>query len=83
MIYVKDTITSRLLTTFPGQGLFVELNFRQVANIWDKYPPQSEKYYFNHLDIVLDKYSNYKNILMIGDFYSEIYDAEMCSFLMR
>ena len=51
MIYVKDTITSRLLTTFPGEGLFVELNFRQVANIWDKYPPQSEKYYFNYLDI--------------------------------
>ena len=51
MIYVKDTIASRLLTTFPGEGLFVELNFRQVANKWDKYPPQSEKYYYKYLDI--------------------------------
>ena len=87
MIYVK--VASRLLTkhTFPGdiEGLFVELNFRNYKLLicGTYHPPsQSDHYYFNQLDIALDKYSNYENIVMIGDFHSEIYDVEMSSFLI-
>ena len=60
MIYIKDTIASRLLTkhNFPGdiEGLFLELNFGSckwlVCGTYQP-PSKADNYYFNPLDIAL------------------------------
>ena len=35
-------------------------------------PSQSDQYFFNTLDKALDVYSNFENVLLIGDFKAQI-----------
>ena len=79
IIYVREDIPNRMLTkhNFPDniEGLFIELNFRKskwlLGGMYHP-PSQPDQYFFNTLDKALDVYSNYENILLIGDFNAQI-----------
>ena len=53
---------------------FTELNFRKCKwFLCGKYPPsQNGEYYFNYLDKALENYRNYKKVLLVEDFNTEI-----------
>ena len=83
MIYIRDDIPSKLLTkhVFPDdiEDLFVALHFRKSKwFLMGAYhpPSQSDSYFFEQLDKVLDIYSYYEKVLLTGDFNPEI--AEPC-----
>ena len=78
-IYVREDIPNGMLAkhNFPDniEGLFMELNFRKSKWLFGGmyHPPsQPDQYFFNTLDKALDVYSNYENILLIGDFNAQI-----------
>ena len=90
MIYIRDDIPSRLLLkhVFPSdiEGLYIELNFRKckwlLLGLYHP-PSQSDQYYFNSLDKSLDTYSNYENILLVGDFNVQTTDQYLSLFLYQ
>ena len=55
------------------------MNFRKckwlLSGIYHP-PSQSDQYFFDKLDNTLDVYSNYENILLVGDFNAQT--AEIC-----
>ena len=75
IIYVREDIPSKILIkhVLPTdiEVLFIELNFRKckwlLHGIYHP-PSQSDQYFFDRLDNALDVYSNYENILLVGDF---------------
>ena len=88
MIYIRDTIPSKILEkhSCPNniECLFTELNFRKCKLLLcgTYHPPsQNDEYYFNYLNKTLDTYSNYKKVLLVGDFKIEITEHYMESFL--
>ena len=44
-------------------------------------PSQSDQYFFNTLDKALDVYSNFENVLLIGDFKAQIRESHLDTFL--
>ena len=46
-------------------------------------PSQPDQYFFNTLDKALDVYSNYENILLIGDFNAQIGETHLDTFLYQ
>ena len=44
-------------------------------------PSQPDQYFFNTLDKALDVYSNFENVLLIGDFKAQIRGAHRDTFL--
>ena len=59
--------------------MLIELNFRKIKwLLFGTYlsPSQNDQYYFEALDKVLDCYSSYYRIVLIGDFNSK--DHETC-----
>ena len=91
MIFIRDDIPSTLLKhehVFPSdiEGLCIELNFRKCKWLLLRtyHPPsQSDQYFFNNLDKSLDTYSNYENILLVGDFNAQTTNQYLSSFLYR
>ena len=90
MIYIRDTIPSKILEkhSFPNniEWLFIELNFIkwQVATLRRYHPlSQNDECYFNYLVRALDTYSNYKKVLLVGDFNTEITEHYINSFLYK
>ena len=90
MIYIRDDIPSRFLLkhVFPSdtEGLYIELNFRKCKwLLLGTYHPlsQSDQYYLNNLDKLLDTYSNYEKTLLVGDFNAQTTDHYLSSFLYR
>ena len=90
IIYVREDITSKILTKhlLPTdiEAVFIALNFRKckwlLSGIY--YPPsQSDQYFFDRLDNPLDVYSNYKNILLVGDFNAQIGETCLDNFLYQ
>ena len=47
-----------------------------MAIEWDHPPSQSDQYFLDRLGDALDVYSNYENILLVGDFNVQI--GETC-----
>ena len=89
IIYVREDIPNRMLTkhNFPDniEGLFIELNFRKCKWLLGGmyHPPsQPDQYFFNTLDKALDVYSNYENILLIGDFNAQIGETHLDTFFI-
>ena len=68
IIYVREDITSRMLTKHNSpdniKGLFLELNFRKskwlLGGMYHP-PSQPDQYFFNALDKALDIYCYHKN----------------------
>ena len=88
MINTRDTIPSKILEkhSCPNniECLFTELNFRKCKLLLcgTYHPPsQNDEYYFNYLNKTLDTYSNYKKVLLVGDFKIEITEHYIDSFL--
>ena len=46
-------------------------------------PSQPDQYFFNTLDKALDVYSNYENILLIGDFNAQIGETHLDTFFIN
>ena len=46
-------------------------------------PSQSDQYFFDRLDNALDLYSNYENILIVGDFNAQIGETCLDTFLYQ
>ena len=76
MIYVRDTIPSKILNEMklPNdiEGIFIEINLRNKKwLVFGTYhpPDQCSKYYFSEVGIALEKYiERYDNYILIGDF---------------
>ena len=62
------------------ENIFIEINLFKVKWLVSRcYHPRSQEdqYFFNHLDITLDKYTqNYEEFSLVGDFNAE--DIEPC-----
>ena len=69
-----------------GYYLFIELNFRKskwlLGGMYHP-PSQSDQYFFTTLDKVLYVYSNYENVLLIGDFNTQIRETHLDTFLYQ
>ena len=68
------------------KGLFVELNFRKskwLLGAMYHPPSQPDQYFFNTLDKALDVYSNYENVLLIGDFIVQIEARHLDTFYIN
>ena len=90
IIYVKEEIPSKFLKKhkLPQdiKGMFIELNFRKIKWLLFRtyHPPsQNDQYYFEALDKVLDCYSSYDRIVLMGDFNSDDLEACMETFLYQ
>ena len=90
IIYVREDIPSKILTkhVLPTdiEALFTELNFRKCKWLLSgiNHPPsQSDQYFFDRLDNALDVYSNYENILLVGDFNVLIGETCLDTFLYQ
>ena len=90
MIIICDYIPGRPLSkhVFPDntEDLFIELNFRKVKwLLFGTYhaPSQSDSYYFNNLNKVLDLYSHHDKKLLVGDINTEVSDNILCTFLYQ
>ena len=90
IIYVREYIPSKILPkhVLPTdiETLFTELNFRKCEWLLSKIyhpPPQFDQYFFHRLDNALDVYSNYENILLVGDFNAEIGETCLDTFLYQ
>ena len=88
--YERKGIPSKILEkhTFLQhiEGMFIELKFRKIKwLLFGTYQSTSQygKYYFEALDKVLDCYSSYDRIALIGDFNSEDQEACMEVFLYQ
>ena len=74
-------------TTFQiiSMVFFVELRFRKgkwlLGGMY--HPPQPDQYFFNTLDKTLDVYSNYENVLLIGDFNAQIGETHLVTFYIN
>ena len=87
MIYIRDTIPSKVLGkhSCPNniECLFIELNFRKckwlLCGMYHP-PSQNDEYYFNYLGKVLDTYSDYEKVLLVGHFNTEITEHYIESF---
>ena len=94
IIYVRVDIPSKIFTkhVLPTdiEALFIELNFRKckwlLSGIYHP-PSQSHQYCFDRLDNTLDLYSNYENILLVGDFNAQIgetcLDTYLCQYELK
>ena len=86
-IYIRDTIPSKILEkhSCPNniECLFIELNFRKckwlLCGMYHP-PSQNDEYYFNYLGKVLDTYSDYEKVLLVGHFNTEITEHYIESF---
>ena len=73
---------------FPNniEGLFVELNFRKskwlLGGMYHP-PSQPNQYFFKTLGKALDVYSNYKNVLLIGDLNAQVGQTHLDNFLCQ
>ena len=47
----------------------------------DHQPSQTDQYFFDKLDNALDVYSNYENILLVGNFNTQIRETCLDTFL--
>ena len=68
------------------EDLFIELNFRKVKwLLFGTYhpPSQSDSYYFNNLNKVLDLYSHHDKKLLVGDINTEVSDNILRTFLYQ
>ena len=58
------------------KGFFIELNSRKskwlLGGKYHPHPPSQAEYFFNTLDKVLVVYSDYENVLLIGDFNAHL-----------
>ena len=87
MIYIRYTIPSKILEkhSCPNniECLFIELNFRKckwlLCGMYHP-PSQNDEYYFNYLGKVLDTYSDYEKVLLVGHFNTEITEHYIESF---
>ena len=64
----------------------MELNFRKSKWLLGRMyhsPSQPDQYFFNTLDKALDVYSNYGNILLIGDLNAQIGETHLDAFLYQ
>ena len=90
IIYVREVIPNSMLTkyNFPDniEVLFIELNFRKsnwlIGGMYHP-PSQPDQYYFNTPGKALDVYSNYENVLLIGDFNAQIKETYLDTFLYQ
>ena len=85
MVYIRNDITSRLLSSEPClEGIFFELrlrNKRWLLFAGYNYQKSNIINYLNKLGRQLDKYlGKYDNVLLIGDFNSEITETNMDEF---
>ena len=88
MIFIRDTISSKILgkRIFPNaaESIFSELNFKKSKwlHCGTYHPPsQSGGYFFNNHNKVLDTYSKYDKVLLVGDFNTEIPEQHIKLFL--
>ena len=66
------------------EGQYVELSFRKCKWLLlgtYHHSSQLDQYYFNNLDKLLDTYSNYDKILLVGDFNAQTTDHYLALFL--
>ena len=90
IIYVREEIPSTFLRKHElpqdAEGMFIELNFRKIKWLLFRsyHPPsQNDQYYFEALDNVLDCFSSYDRIVLMGDFNSDNLEACMETFLYQ
>ena len=83
LIYIRENIPSKQLSkhncTVTIKGIFIEINLRKTKWLLFRtyHPPSnSDKEYFEQIELALDTYSNYEKFLLIGDFNAE--DTEPC-----
>ena len=88
MIFIRDSIQRKIKKKHSCENdtgcLFIELNFRKSKRLlFGMYhpPSQNDEYYFNYLDKALETYSSYENVLLAGNFNSEITKHDIESFL--
>ena len=89
-IYVRENIANRMLTKYNFldniEDLFLELNVRKrkwlLRGMYHP-PSQPDQYFFNTLDKALDVYSNYENVLLIGDFIVQIEARHLDTFYIN
>ena len=87
IIYVRQHIPNRMLTkhNFPDnmKGLFIELNFRKskwlLVGMYHQ-PSHPDQYFFDTFNKALDVYSNFENVLLIGDFKAQIRETHLDTF---
>ena len=89
-LYMWEKIFLAILTkhVLPSdiEALLTELNFRKCKWLLSRvyHPPsQSDQYFFDRLDNALDVYSNYENILLVGDFNAQIGETCLDTFLYQ
>ena len=90
IIYVREDIPRKILTkhVLPTdiEALFTESKFRKckclLKGIYHP-PSQFDQYFFDKLHNALDVYSNYENILLVGDFNAQIGEACLDTFLYQ
>ena len=87
---MREDIPSEILTKYvlptDIEALFIELNFRKYKWLLSGtyHPPsQSDQYFFDRLDNALDVYSNYENILLVGDFNAQIEETCLDTFVYQ
>ena len=88
IIYVRDDIPCKELKnhSLPHdiEGIFIEINLRKTKWVlFGGYNPKKERisYFLNHVGQSLDKYiGNYDNILLLGDYNSEVIEEKMRDF---
>ena len=88
MVCIRDKVPSKVLEKHSCLNnikcLFIERNFRKrkwLLCVTYHSPSQNDEYYFNYLDRGLDTYRNYENVLLVGDFNTEITEHYIESFL--
>ena len=87
IIFIREDIPCKELkfqTDKEIEGIFLEINLRKIKwLIMTGYNPKKENisYFLEYLSLGIDKYiCNYDNLLLIGDFNSEIYEKDMNEF---
>ena len=88
MIYIRDDIPCKELKSHvlpeDVEGIFIEINIRKVKWIlMGGYNPHRESisYFLRHVSYGLDKFlANYDNILLLGDFNSNMSEEPMMDF---
>ena len=87
IIYIRSDIPHKILTTkLPNdvEGLFIEFNLRNKKWIlFAGYNPKKERisHFLNNIDTSLEKFiQTFNNLLLIGDFNSEIEEENMKEF---
>ena len=91
IIYVTEDIPRKILPKhiLPTdiEALIIKLNFRKCKCLFSGiiyHPPsQSDQYFLDKFDNPLDLYSNYKNILLVGDFNAQIGEISLDTFLYQ